>query len=127
MKKTIAAIIDELISTNIKIHHLVEKIQRNEHTPEDAKKSRNLNKYRLELCKALNMSTKISTTMKKTVATIIDELISTNIKIYHLVEKVQNDEHTREEAKKIQDLNSYRSELCNALNKGFKEREIIKT
>jgi hypothetical protein len=65
--------------------------------------------------------------MKKTIATIIDELISTNLKIYHLVEKVQNDEHTREEAKKIQDLNSYRSELCNALNRGFKEREIIKT
>lgn len=65
--------------------------------------------------------------MKKNIATIIDELISTNIKIYHLVEKVQNDEHTREDAKKLQDLNSFRSALCNALNREFKEREIIKT
>lgn len=42
------------------------------------------------------------------------------------VEKVQNDEHTREEAKRLQDLNKYRSELVNALNKEFKERENIK-
>ena len=65
--------------------------------------------------------------MKKTISTIIDELISTNIKIYHLVEMVQKNEHTREDAKKLQDLNSFRAELCNALNQEFKEREIIKT
>lgn len=123
MKKTLAAIIDELSVTNIKIHHLVEKIEKNEHTPEDTKKTQDLNKYRLELCNALN----ISTTMTKTIAAIIDELISTNIKIYHLVEKVQNDAHTREDAKKLQDLNIYRSELCNAINREFKEREVIKT
>jgi hypothetical protein len=42
------------------------------------------------------------------------------------VEKVQKNEHTREDAKKIQDLNSYRSELVNVLNNEFKEREAIK-
>lgn len=64
--------------------------------------------------------------MKKTIATLIDELSVTNIKIYHLVEKIQKDEHTRRDAKKLQDLNSYRSALCNALSKEFKERKIVK-
>ena len=64
--------------------------------------------------------------MKKTIATIIDELIITNIKIFMLVDKIQKNEHTLEDAKKLQDLNSYRSELCNGLNKKFKERKIIK-
>lgn len=65
--------------------------------------------------------------MKKTIATLIDELSVTNIKIFMLVDKVQKNKHTRGDAKKLQDLNSFRSELCNALNKEFKEREIIKT
>lgn len=65
--------------------------------------------------------------MKKTIATIIDELSVTNIKIYHLVDKIQKNKHTRADAKKLQDLNKFRSALCNALNKEFKEREIIKT
>ena len=43
-----------------------------------------------------------------------------------LIDKVQRNEHTLEEAKKIQDLNSFRAELMNALNKEFKQREIIK-
>ena len=64
--------------------------------------------------------------MKKTLSNIIDELIITNIKIYHLIEKVQKDEHTREEAKKLQDLNRYRSELVNVINEYFKERQEIK-
>lgn len=64
--------------------------------------------------------------MKKTIATLIDELIITNIKIFTLVDKVQKNEHTRKDAKKLQDLNSFRSELCNALNREFEEREIIK-
>lgn len=64
--------------------------------------------------------------MRKTIANIIDELIITNIKIFMLVDKVQKNEHTLEDAKKLQDLNSYRSELCNALNKEFKERQIVK-
>jgi very-short-patch-repair endonuclease len=58
---------------------------------------------------------------------IIKELSICNIKIFMLVEKVQKNEHTKEEAKKIQDLNSYRAELCNAINAEFKEvSEIIK-
>jgi hypothetical protein len=65
--------------------------------------------------------------MKKTIAALIDELSVTNIKIYHLVEKVQNNEHSVEDAKKIQDLNTYRAQLCNALNEEFNETKIIKT
>lgn len=64
--------------------------------------------------------------MKKTVSELIDALSVTNIKIFYLIEKVQKDEHTRDEAKKIQDLNKYRSQLCNAINKYFKEREDVK-
>lgn len=64
--------------------------------------------------------------MKKTTAQLIDELSITNIKIFMLVDKVQKDEHTREEAKKIQDLNTYRSQLVNALNEEFKDRKEIK-
>lgn len=64
--------------------------------------------------------------MQKTLGQLIDELSVTNIKIYHLVEKVQNNEHTKEEAKKIQDLNTYRVQLSNAINKHFNEVEQIK-
>lgn len=65
--------------------------------------------------------------MKKNIASLIDELSVTNIKIFMLVDKIQKNKHTKKDAKKLQDLNSYRTELCNALNKEFKEREIIKT
>lgn len=64
--------------------------------------------------------------MKKSIATLIDELSVTNIKIFMLVDKIQKNQHTKKDAKKLQDLNSFRAELCNALNKEFKEREIIK-
>jgi hypothetical protein len=64
--------------------------------------------------------------MKKTISTIIDELTIVNIKIFMLVDKVQKNKHTRADAKKLQDLNSFRSELCNALNKEFKQRKITK-
>ena len=64
--------------------------------------------------------------MKKTISEIIDSLSVTNIKIFMLVDKVQKNEHTREDAKKLQDLNTFRSELMNVLNKEFKEKEIIK-
>lgn len=63
--------------------------------------------------------------MKKSIATLIDELSIINIKIFMLVDKVQKNEHTKEDAKKLQDLNSYRSELINALNKEFNERETV--
>ena len=64
--------------------------------------------------------------MKKSIATIIDELTVTNIKIFMLVGKVQKNKHTRADAKKLQDLNSFRAELLNALNTEFKQRQIVK-
>ena len=64
--------------------------------------------------------------MKKTIAQLIDELSIVNIKIFMLVDKVQRNEHTKEEAKRIQDLNSYRAELMNAISLEFKDKEIIK-
>lgn len=64
--------------------------------------------------------------MEKTIGTLIDELSVTNIKIFMLVDKVQRNEHTKEEAKRIQDLNSYRVELSNAINKKFGEIQQIK-
>jgi len=64
--------------------------------------------------------------MKKTLGEIIDNLITVNIKIFMLVDKIQKNEHTKEDAKKLQDLNSYRSELTNAINSYFKERQEIK-
>ncbi len=64
--------------------------------------------------------------MKKTIGELIDSLTITNSKIFYLVDKVQKDEHTREDAKKIQDLNKYRSELVNAINEFYKERQDIK-
>lgn len=65
--------------------------------------------------------------MKKSISELIDSLSVTNIKIFHLVDKVQKNEHTREEAKKLQDLNTYRSQVMNALNVEFNVKgEIIK-
>jgi len=64
--------------------------------------------------------------MKKTIGALIDELSITNNKIFHLVDSVQKNEHTKEDAKKIQDLNSYRSRLTNAINEHFDERQSIK-
>ena len=64
--------------------------------------------------------------MKKSIAELIDELSIVNIKTFYLVDKVQNNEHTREDSVKIQELNSYRSQLKNAINKYFKERQEIK-
>jgi len=64
--------------------------------------------------------------MKETIGSLIDKLSVVNIKIFMLIDKVQKDEHTREDAKKIQDLNKYRSELTNAINSYFKERQEIK-
>jgi hypothetical protein len=64
--------------------------------------------------------------VKKLKAQLIDELSITNCKIFYLVDKVQRDEHTREDAKKIQDLNSYRSQLVNALNEEFGDKKDVK-
>lgn len=65
--------------------------------------------------------------MKKSIGELIDILGVTNTKIFYLVDKVQRNEHTKEEAKKIQDLNSYRSEITNAINEYFEDRQEIKT
>ena len=43
-----------------------------------------------------------------------------------LVDKVQSGNFEKEDAKKIQDLNKYRSELTNAINSYFKERIEVK-
>jgi hypothetical protein len=64
--------------------------------------------------------------MDKTIGQIIDEISVVNIKIYMLVDRVQKNEHTLEDAKRIQDLNKYRAELMNAINKEFKQQQIIK-
>ena len=122
MKKSISTLIDELIVTNIKIYHLVEKMEKDEHTSEDTKKMQDLSKFHSELCNALDRSQ----TIKKSISTLIDELTVTNLKIYHLVDKIEKNKHTRQDAKKAHDLNRYRSEICNSLNREFKQREIVK-
>ena len=43
-----------------------------------------------------------------------------------LIERVYADEHTREDAKKVQDLNKYRAELCNAIDEFVGEKPYIK-
>lgn len=64
--------------------------------------------------------------MKETIGSLIDKLSVVNIKIFNLVELVQANLHTKEDAKKLQDLNSYRSQLTNAINAYFKERQEVK-
>lgn len=64
--------------------------------------------------------------MEKTFGSLIDELSITNIKIFFLVDKVQDNKHTKEDAKKLQELNGYRSQLVNAINKMIGQREEIK-
>lgn len=64
--------------------------------------------------------------MKKSIAHLIDELSVTNCKIFYLVDKVQQDTHTKEDAKRLQDLNIYRSKLMNAINEEFEAETIIK-
>lgn len=64
--------------------------------------------------------------MEKTLAELIDELSVTNIKIFMLVDKVQKDEHTKKDAKVLQDLNSYRSKLKNAINQTMNQNQEVK-
>ena len=64
--------------------------------------------------------------MKKTLGELIDQLSITNCKIFYLIDKVQRNKHTKEDAKKIQDLNSLRSQLVNYINEYFNERQDIK-
>ena len=64
--------------------------------------------------------------MRKSIGELFDILSVTNIKIFYLVDKIQKNEHSREDAKKIQDLNLYRSKITNAINEFFDERQEIK-
>ncbi len=64
--------------------------------------------------------------MKKTISQLFDELSITNIKIFMLVDKVQRNEHSKEDAKKVQDLNSYRSQLMNAISEEFNQQKVTK-
>ena len=64
--------------------------------------------------------------MKKTIAELIDELSITNNKIFALVDKIEREEHTKDDATRCQALNLYRSRLKNAINSFFKERIEIK-
>ena len=65
--------------------------------------------------------------MKKSLAELIDELITVDIKSYMLVDKIRNRTATLEDAHKIDDLNLYRSKLKNAISEFAKERTEIKT
>jgi predicted deacetylase len=64
--------------------------------------------------------------MKKSIGELIDELGVTNMKIFMLVDRVRNNEHTKEDAKKVEELNLHRSKLKNAINEYFHDREEIK-
>lgn len=64
--------------------------------------------------------------MRKTIQELIDELCIVHCKEFSLIEKVRNNTHTKEEAKKIDDLNNYRSQLKNAIGEYFGERGEIK-
>lgn len=64
--------------------------------------------------------------MKKTIGSLIDESGIVNCKIYHLVQKIQSGNFEKEDAVKLQDLNTYRSQVTNAINEYFHERQEIK-
>ena len=57
--------------------------------------------------------------MKKNISELIDELCITNIKIALLLEK-------KEYGEKVQKLNSYRSELKNAISEEYSQRKEVK-
>lgn len=64
--------------------------------------------------------------MKETIGSLIDKLSVVNIKIFMLIDKIQKNEHTKEDSFKCQQLNKYRSELMNAINKELGGRMEIK-
>lgn len=64
--------------------------------------------------------------MEKTIGELIDELSITNIKIAFLVAKIESNQHTREDASKVQELNRYRSALKNAINQTLGGRPEVK-
>ena len=64
--------------------------------------------------------------MRKNIAELIDELCTVNQKIFVLIDKVIDDKFEKDDARKIQTLNRYRSELKNAINQFFNERQEVK-
>lgn len=64
--------------------------------------------------------------MKKSLGHLIDELISINIKVFMLIDKIQKNEHTKEDSYNCQQLNKYRSKLMNAINEFSGDEKIIK-
>lgn len=63
--------------------------------------------------------------MEKSISELIDELTIANIKLFHLVDYVQDDSHidndlVAEDARKIQKINQRRSDLKNAIERFFK-------
>ena len=64
--------------------------------------------------------------MKKHFGELLDEFVTTQIKVFMLIDKIQRNEHTKEDSYKCQQLNKYRSELKNAINEYFKERQEVK-
>jgi hypothetical protein len=64
--------------------------------------------------------------MKKNLGELIDELSIVNCKSFALVDKVRNRTATVQDQIKIDDLNIYRSQLKNAINEYFNERQEIK-
>ena len=64
--------------------------------------------------------------MRKNLSEIIDELVTVNLKIFYLIEKIERDDYTKDDAKKVQTLNKQRSALKNAINEFFNERQEVK-
>lgn len=60
----------------------------------------------------------------KTIGELHDQLITTSLKIWHLVDKAVAGTATSAEAKVIQDLNQTRSELIAAINRRSGERVL---
>lgn len=59
--------------------------------------------------------------MRKTISELVDELGVTNIKIFMEMEKENGD------LSKVKQLNRYRSDLKNAINQEFRQRQEVKT
>lgn len=64
--------------------------------------------------------------MKKSIATLIDELCVTNMKVWALVERVEAKTNTVEEAWKMNKLVAYRTQLMNAINERFGDEAVTK-
>jgi hypothetical protein len=64
--------------------------------------------------------------MKKTLGELVDELGIVNIKIFMLIDGVMHDNYTKEDAKRVQELNLQRSKLKNAINEFSREKQEIK-